>query len=135
MSLFDLLFRSRKGSPEHVSPTERRVQPRFKIGEPIDVFVAGRSFRGTLLDLSLSGARLATRYSRDVGDVVGVSLVVNATTQTLPLRILWARYSDGVYTMGGSFVEPAAHEHEHVRRYLEVYAAQRGTLTQRLHIA
>lgn len=135
MNLLDRVFRSRQGRLAPDQSLERRATERYKVMEPVDIHLAGRSFRGTLVDLSQGGACIAARYSRDVGDVVGLNLVVEGIALTLPLRVVWVRFEEARFVMGGAFVEPTQRECEHLQRFLDVYAVSQGRLAQRMHIA
>jgi hypothetical protein len=104
------------------SVVERRVSPRFEVVYMTNIYVTQRPLSALVVDISLSGARFATRLPRDTGSVIGLEITVDDKTLILPLRVLWDRWGGGYFENGGSFVDLTHDETVHLQRFV-LYAS------------
>jgi len=119
---------------EEVKPPERRQSTRYLVEEPSELYVTDRPLSATLVDVSIHGARIATRFPRDTGEVIGVQIQLDGIPMILPLRLLWRRMVDGSYQFGGLFVDLTAEEQHYLGRYIHC-AVQRRRALQKTCIA
>jgi hypothetical protein len=101
------------------SVVERRVSPRFLARELTNVYVTRRPLSAVVVDISMSGARFATRLPREVGTVVGLEVSVDGESLILPLRVMWDRWGGKYFENGGFFVDLTPIETEQLRRFIE----------------
>lgn len=101
------------------SVIERRVSPRYAVRRLTNLYVTQRPLSTVIVDISSSGARFATRLPREVGIVVGIEITADDESMTLPMRILWDRWSGGCFENGGTFVDLTYLEQEHLDRFVE----------------
>jgi hypothetical protein len=130
--MFNSLFRRRRKSmaaarPLHarlgsgggvLEPEDRRRSPRIKVMRKAAVMIAGRRVTAMVLDVSMHGARIATRTPRNIGEVVGICLEAHGQVMQLPMRLIWDRYNNGAFEAGGEFVDLHPAEVVHLRTFL-----------------
>lgn len=133
MGFLHQLLRGRK--PAAPAPRERRRSPRYNVLQPADIYVTHRPLQGTMVDVSQSGARIATRFPRDPDAVVGLEIQVDGRALVLPLLLLWMHMVEGQYHNGRAFVDLNGEEQAQLDRYVDLAVQQRGSITQRLNIA
>jgi len=117
------------------SVTERRAAPRFELRQLTSLYVTHRPLSTVIVDVSMTGARFATRMPWEVGSVLGITIAVDDTSMTLPLLVLWDRWAEGHFVNGGSFVALTPEEQAHLSRYVEHVQYQLGAETQSLETA
>lgn len=124
-SLLKMVFGSQESAPAEAAsdtcsplPSDRRLAPRFEVRDASRIFVTRRPLTTVVVDVSMGGARFATRIAREVGTVVGLELTVDGQTRVLPLRVLWDRWNGAYFEHGGAFVQLTEDEQGFLRRYL-----------------
>lgn len=120
-SLFNKVFRRGGSDVDQLlqDVVERRVSPRFPLCHVTSIFVTQRPLSAVIVDISLSGARFATRLPREAGTVVGLEVTVEGVSMTLPLRVTWDRFGGRYFENGGSFVDLTDIERDHLVRFAE----------------
>lgn len=105
MGFFRYLFAASK---DEASAADKRRSPRFTVEESSNVHITNRPTSALLIDVSIHGARLSSRYPPE--GTIHLELQVDGLRAHLPLRVLWVKSEEGWHEFGGTFMSLNAHQ-------------------------
>jgi hypothetical protein len=122
---------SKSPQPKYI---EKRRSPRYLVQRPMHVYSTDRPMQATLMDVSLNGARIRTRFPRECGSRLSLDINVEGRIMTLPGKIVWDRFVEGGgWEFGVDFMQLTEEESAHLERFVDAQA-RAACATQRLAV-
>jgi hypothetical protein len=119
MALLQYLFAAQKAS----GPDKRR-NPRHMVEQASNLTAGGVQTSAVLMDVSMCGARITSRYPRDKSAIVHITLVVDGASMQIPMRVRWQRMADGWHEFGGDFLRLSLHQEQHLAAFVSRHCQQ-----------
>jgi len=99
-------------------------------------YLTSRPLTAVLVDISESGARIATSLPRDIGMLLGVGMDLDGERVSVPILVRWERpLAEGGFESGGDFVEPTEAELRFIKRFVEHVKANPGAMNENVRIS